>query len=320
MTKANLKTRLLTITENPDNSGLQLFFVLKQGDSFELLQPALDSEVLEPKLKKDFIKEIKDELLPENEDWEYEYESLNIAEATDKRRVYHIRASEIPMAKALFDLATDEGNIGEYKPGDHELTTIWGIIIKLATPEKAIYIFKRNYPINVIKKDKFYPVFFTNGSLKLEEKELLRVSKSIDFLYLEGELIIIKKDDFERSFDYLAAVEARAKAGIDIILDSKLLLDASKVYDLAQKRGEVKKILSISADNPVFKKSARQIVNFAKKYGHVISISEDKTKLELKNQKEAKAFLKILNDDYLHSEMTENRYDSKGKQKVEASQ
>ena len=280
MTKANLKVELLTITENLKEIGLQLFFVFKEEENFEVYQPALDSEVLEPSLKKDYIDEIKSELLPQN--------------------------------------VKDESNIEAYKPGDHDLSRIWAVVIKIANADKVIYLFKKNYAVNVIKRGKVYPVFFANGALKLEEKELLKISKTFDFLYLQGELIILKKDDFERSFDYVSAVEKRANACIDLILESNILDDASKIYDLAQKRGDVKKILSIKADNPVLKKSPKQIASFAKKYGMEISLSEDKLKLELKNQKEAKALLKIFNDDYLISEMTKNRYDSKGKLKVDS--
>ena len=88
------------------------------------------------------------------------------------------------------------------------------------------------------------------------------------------------------------------------------------LYDLSKKRNAVKKIISISGSNPVLKKSPRQIVTFAKKYGFPLQLSKDKKTIELHNQKEARNLLKLFNDDLLLSELSDTKYDSRGKQKL----
>ena len=44
--------------------------------------------------------------------------------------------------------------------------------------------------------------------------------------------------------------------------------------------------------------------------------AEDKSKISIPNKKSAEVFVKLLNDDYLISELTKSLYDSRGKKKI----
>ena len=317
MTLDTVQKDIATLLANSDGLGLQLYFVFKTSDKFEVYEPALDNEELEPALKKDFLSEIRMQFMVPKEEENLELISLNTAEATDRKTIYHIKSSEIPQAKKLFSVVKLESDIPKYNPSEHELTQVWGLVIKIAESSQTIYLFKRNYSVNVIKSGKTYPLFFNQGALQLEKKELLKVSAKFEFMYLKDSLLILNKDEFETSFDYIYAVEEKANSAIDVILASKIIADGSRLYNLSKQRNHVKKIISIKADNPVFKKTAKQIASFAKKYGYIISLSDDKTRLELKNQKEAKSLLKLFNDDLLLSELSNTKYDSRGKHKID---
>jgi len=316
MTLPQLQKTIHSFIDHPDQLGLQLFFVIKSGQDFELLEPALDSKELEPALKKDFLEEIGQQFFAQGENDDLELQDLNTAEATDRRTIYHIVAGEIPMAASLLKGMQDETHIKKYDPKNHDFTSIWGIVAKIGHDGHHLYLFKRNYPVNVVKKGIAYPLFFAQGALQLEKKELLKISSKFEWLSHKKDLFILNKNEFESSFEYVYAVETKANAAIDLILDAKIISDGTKLYDLSKQRNAVKKIISISGSNPVLKKSPRQIVTFAKKYGFPLQLSEDKKTIELHNQKEARNLLKLFNDDLLLSELSDTKYDSRGKQKL----
>lgn len=315
MEKSALKNILLGFTSRKEKLGLELFFIFKD-DELNLAEPALEITKLEPKLLSDFIIQVEKELLLEDEENEYILCDLNQAEISEQREVYYISNTEIPIANNLFEKVKN-GNYVSYSDHNHQLNQVWGIIMKIADSDGALYSFKKNYGMNIVKREGMHSVFWDSDALKLEEKNIFRVSKKFDCLLVSNKFIILDKQEFEKSFDYIDSVETKANTCIDYFISSKLLDDASKLYDLSKKRSFVKKIINIKADNPVFSKTPQQIVRFAKKYNLEISLSEDKNRLDLKNQREAKALLKVFNDDLLISELTKNMYESQGKHKVD---
>lgn len=307
-----------TLTEilSSQELAIELYFVYRNNDSFSIVLPDLELQELQPKLLKDYIAELKHQFIEREDEYEYDLLHLDSPEASDRKRIYYEERSNIPTAQSLYNNYSNSGNILEYDESEHDLTRIWGILIKIADTENQITIFKRSYPINVLKKNKTSGIFFNRGSFQLLDHEVLKITSSFDFIYLQEHLIICNGREFEKDFDYIRAVKNKALTVLDNLNNTNLFTDTQKIFDLIDRGKQIKKIINIKPDNPVLSKSVAEIHNFARSYQISISLSEANDKIELKNQKEAIAFIKLLNDDYLKSELSGFKYDSKGKSKI----
>lgn len=316
MKKVDLQNNILQFVEADDKEiGVELYFIFKNEDEFTVVKPALEMTTLEPNLKESLIKKLNYFCIEQDpEESTFKVTQLDDPEASDLRCVYTAKRKEIPTANKLYKLITDKSQIENFDTKEHMLIKVWGIVTKLASSEFKLYSFKKNYPVNAIKKKQ--SMYMQRGELKLLEEEVLKLSDKIDFIYLDENLVIFDKRDFEVHFDYNRAVAGKANENLDILTDTGLFTDVSKIFDLVDKGKQLKRVLKISADNPVFQKSASEITNFARQYNLHISLNETEDKIDLKSQKEAISMLKILNDDYLISELTGTKYDSKGKEKV----
>lgn len=315
MTKEILLNHIEEFLADTKSYGISLKLIYSFDNEFYSNVPALDEKFLKPKLLKDFISVITATFSTKSEDNDFELVHANKGEATDRRTIYHISQSKIPVANNIFNAPDLELNT-EYQFKKQELSSIWGIVVTIGNSEKSISLFKKNYNVNVIKKTSTYQLFFESGALKIFNDDLLKLSHKFDVAIIKNELIIINKAEFEKHFEYVAAMESEANKKIDTIISSKLVDDSTKIYDLIKNKRTLKKILNIDENNPIFKTEPKKLASFAKKYKLDIELTEDKSKISIPNKKSAEVFVKLLNDDYLISELTKSLYDSRGKKKI----
>ena len=316
MTKEELINIIELFTADTSSYGADLYLIYKIDGVFYYTQPPLEEKELKPKLLKDYINVLKNMFLNKTDETDFEFIHLNKGEATDKHTIYHISYGSIPAAAKIFNATNADVKEGMEEEFKEKLSDIWGFIIKLGNSEKEITLFKKNYPINLIRKASTYQLFFKNNALQIFNNDLLKLSHKIDVVYINNELIVLDKKEFENHFEYIAAMEKEANKKIDTIIDSKIVEDVTKIYDLIKKKSTLKKILNIDQNNPIFKVEPKKIATFAKKYKLDIELNEDKTKISITSKKAAEVFVKLLNDDYLISELTKLLYDSRGKTKL----
>jgi hypothetical protein len=167
-----------------------------------------------------------------------------------------------------------------------------------------------------LKKDVTYGLIFSNNMLKLFDKDLLRLSKRFDVMLIENDLIILNRSEFEKSFDYVGAMQSTASTKITAIQNSKLIADIEKIRELSSNKRTLKKLLNINPDSKILQKQPSQIIRLAKKYKVVFEMTDDGTQLDIKTKKAAIAFVDMLNDDFLKSEFSDGLYKIRGKSPI----
>jgi hypothetical protein len=197
------------------------------------------------------------------------------------------------------------------------LENVWAYIFKVQSATNGtLYLFKKNYPVNLLKKDNFYGLVFTNNRLSLFDKDLLRLSKKFDVMLIDTELIILNRSEFEKAFDYVGAMQTSAATRVDAIEHSNLIDDLDKIKALANSKATLRKLLNINSESKILQKLPSQINKLAKKYRFEFNISTDGSKLLITTKKSALLFVEMLNDDFLKSEFSGSIYKSKGKSAI----
>ncbi len=317
MNKAQLQEKLQYFIQMDETTHVELYLQKQDSDgTIHTYLPAAEEKHLSPALGNIVKNQIKNKFFAEKVDYKYEVVSAHTAEANDVRQVFHIKKNQIPKASKIFD-AVSTNNSSDF-PNDFELTDVWAYILKVDCTEGTIYLWKKNYPVSILNKDKNYSLFFSNKKLSLLDRDLLRLSKHFDVMLINEEIIILSRSEFEKAFEYVDAMQTAATVNIDVIKKTKLIeVDGlENITSLAQNKRTLRKLLNINPQSKILKKKPVQIARLAGKYGVQFAVSEDKSKLSINTKKAAVAFVELLNDDYLKSEFSGSLYKTKGKSQI----
>lgn len=315
MTKAKLQEVLQSFRLDEETLSVEMYLLVEtnEGD-IKTYFPAAEEDKLSDTLSKIVRAQIKNKFFTESDDYEYEVVSANSAESNNIRQVFHIAKSKIPKASLVFDNVVN--NQAEDFSKELKLENVWAYIFKAETNSQTIYLFKKNYAVNILKKENSYALFFTNNKLSLLDKDLLRLSKHFDVMLVDKELIILSRSEFEKAFDYVDAMQSTASNNVDVIANSDLIEDIGAISSLSLKKNTLRKLLNINPNSKVLTKTPKQIINLAKKYKVEFKLSDDGSRLSITTKRAATAFVEMLNDDYLKSEFSGSLYKTNGKSAI----
>lgn len=219
------------------------------------------------------------------------------------------------------DFKIDEAvNVPKFNFKNDDLSHLFGYIIYLGSMEDGIVLFKKHYPISLIKRDSFLM-----GAVKSEERfeklpddDIIRLNGRAQLLRIAGSIFVLDLKMLERNMGFTqlihkAAVDSvKAIEQLDIIDDIQVLKDTLEEPSFSRKLSKVKK------SSPIFKLGiAREtIVDFTKTTQQLagkFKYSADGTKIRLDTKKSKDSFLKLMNDAYLCSELTKQYYEASAK-------
>ena len=132
-------------------------------------------------------------------------------------------------------------------------------------------------------------------------------------------MYIYNLDVLERFGDFHQIITKEATASLGEIgtlgLVSNLDVLSSRVDDLRFAR----KLAKISKDSPVFRVPQADIIDFTKKHPFLkdkFEYTADGSQIELNTKLSQENFIKLLNDDFLRSELTKIDYESPAKNRL----
>lgn len=316
MNKSELQEKLQFFKNEDETLGVELYLQYQDElGNIKTYLPAAEERVLSVALSSLVKATIKSKFFIESDDYQYEVVSANTAEANSIRQIFHISKNEIPRADIIFNDVVNNSALDFLN--NLELEHVWSYIFKVSSLDGGtIYLFKKNYPINVLKKDKTYGLVFLNNMIKLFDKDLLRLSKHFDVMLIGNELIILNRSEFEKAFDYVGAMQKSALSRVSIIENTHLVENIEKIRDLLQNKSTLRKLLNINPNSKVLTKTPIQINRLAKKYKIEFQVTEAGDQLSINTKKSAISFVGLLNDDFLKSEFSDGLYKIQGKSPI----
>ncbi len=312
MTRETLLEHLRYFFENRPAIDLELYVLYHRDGTLSTYQPALEERQLRPRLLHDFLAEVRAQFYAPAAP--YELVSVHTPETSDVEQVFYADYPEIPRAAAIFGPAT-KGQALPYDDDSATLSGIWGFVVRIGNSERSLYLFKKNQAFNVIGQGKYYHLFFSNRALTLLNRDTIRLGHTFDVMLLENHLLIINRKEFERSFDYVKAMQGRALDKIGAIEKLGIVENVGKLADMVENMRTLRKLLAIDLGNVVLHTPPEKIADFCRAYNIDLKFTPE-NRIALNTKKSAEQFVKLLNDDYLRSELTQLLYDSKGKKRI----
>ncbi|OAB46789.1 anti-phage protein KwaB [Paenibacillus antarcticus] len=316
-----IKTELITLLRetllNEELITAELYFILKQDQDTLLRFIDIEGETQE-ELTKQFIEKIKSELIEEEA-----LDLISISNADDRNKVlYEYDLDEVPEEIKLINTIIEDEDIPSFDFKNDELNQIRGIVVLISNNNHNLLLYKKHYPVSLIKKDNTF-TFKRIGNQKRfvsVEEDIVRINTNFEFLMIDGSLIIKELATLEKFFGFHEIIKKKAQECIVAIEQSGLLEDPDVLQELIDDISYSRKLTKVLSSSPVLNKiPTPSIIAFTDIYPALkgqFQYNADKSKIMLTTKKAKHLFAKLLNDDFLQSELTKMFYDSLAKDTI----
>lgn len=312
MNREHLLARLAYFL-NPENGiGAALYFVLNQNGENVIRFADIENEA-KNELKDRFLEYIEDKFI-NNEDLHYQ----NISEADDRKNVvYRYDIEERPESLNILDEILADGVRDNFNFNHNNLDGLQGYLITIGNEGNQIALYKKHHPVNLLRQDRFL-LFPSNERLVKAENYFIALDRSFDFMMVDDNLIVLKLNTLERFFGFEDVIRNQAQNIIATIEANQLLEDIEQLNELVQSLATAKKIMKVR-NSPVLNVPVENVINFINNHHELtgrIGFNDDGSRVRLTTGISKKLFLKLLNDDYLFSQLTELQYDTHAKDRL----
>ena len=299
----------------------QVYLVLKTENGFELRKADIE-DTTEPEIRTMFSDSVRSRV-SDNE----ELSTCNLSVADDRKNgLFFYDYEEYPDELSVFKnfgLLAAVDVTPNFNFQEDNLSSLYGYIVYLGTATEGIILFKKHYPIALIKRE-----CFLLGVLKSEERfakissdDMLRLNGDFQLIRFGDEIYVTDLTVLERNLGFNKLVFREASATIDAIEKLDLLDDVDALKDSAEDVSFARKLSKVKNSSPIFANNIPKdiIVAFTKTNPGLkgaFKYSEDGNTIRLDTKKSKIAFIKLLNDAFLRSELTKEYYEARAKDNI----
>lgn len=306
-------------TITPDECGAEFYFLLDSDGEIEIKRADID-ETAQNELTQNFIDSISNSMLLNDE-----LSLLDISSADDRMQaIYRYDLPEIPHQLEHLATVLQRDDFGIFNFDSDDLKHLQGILIILGHGERQLALYKHQYPVALLKRDSSFSLIRIRNEHRLVklDDDILRINSKFEFMRIGNEYYIVDIKTLERFFGFHEAIRNVAAQGIENISRSGLVEDidvlSSRIDDISFSRKLVKAartspVLGIIPNN--------EVIAFVSSHPALrgkFKLSEDGSQLKLDTKVSQNLFLKLLNDDFLQSELTKRYYASLAKDRLNA--
>lgn len=310
MTKKEIREKILNITNGGIILGIEIFALLKNenGEKFEIKRVRSTEKLLN-----DVARKLSDTLTKTYLAEDVEFESAeNIA---DNKNIFYEIVQNVSYYPFQF---LDVHNEITACYNEHDRANLTGLFFRINHNDDCFWCYQHVYAISKMDKSKNILAFFANNTYDSFKDDVIQINGRIDFTIIDRCIITKKINLLENSFGFETFIRAGAKETIETIENLKIVEGLEKfiAFENKSKLTNAKKLMK-ARKSPVLKMKKEILLQGIKqhrRYSKIFKIEE--SHIIISSQKDVAAFIKMINDDYVTSELTGQEYDSSSKQIV----
>ncbi len=242
----------------------------------------------------------------------YQFEHMDISQHEEIQR-------QIESLRGFQDLGT-------FQEGDSTTSSLHFYVI-IAHPlhgeRTPIYFYRSYTPKNLLSQSRFLAAIWRGANeYDVVTEPVLLFDKHIDCFSRGNDMFIFKKDHFHHIFRFLEEVKKSAQATLDTIATSQLRIQNFEHFasDCQKHPSKMLKLRNISR-KPYLKTLTIDMIKRVLRHRELGNIGVeivtiDGTQMLLYDARKPWALLKLLDDDYLWSIMTDQSYEVTGKHEL----
>lgn len=264
-----------------------------------------------------FVNSIKNLIIEKKE-----FSVKPLSTADERNNCFYEYDLELPEELKAFEKVSENTQIENFNILTEKFKDITALIVVLADNKNKISIYKKLSPIEIIGQGG-YMLWKSCQRLELFNEQLLRISGNFQVVKIDKNIIIIDLSSIEKSFGFHDVIIREAAKGLDTIKNMEIVSNIETLEELISNVSFARKLTKIAHDSPVIKKGITNanIITFSKNHPAIknkIRYSDNGTQFLLDTKVSKDLFIKILNDDYLTSDLTSLYYESLAKDNIEA--
>jgi transcriptional regulator of heat shock response len=298
-----LKQKLNEIKKlNSENATVSLWIIEKHNRNREFIYNIKWIDIEENLANK--LEEIVSSAIQEsNEVQSYDYLTID---QDEKLLVIDTNATDFPIIFETISQGTDVDKVESFA----ELSRAWAYIIKIQIGNKSIMAFKRIIRKNELKKASWFVnvVFRDKKFIDIEEEEIFKIEKSIDFFSFDDDLFILNKKEFEIGLNFREGMITKGQKLLTEFEKLKIVDNIQIICDYVGNNMTLLRKLATINNNGYFRNkdflNKLKKINSQEKWGLVFkngTLKVDKDQIEL--------ILTVLNKDRLKDLIEGDTYD-----------
>lgn len=300
-----------------------VYFVLNTGGATTVKKANIQEKVL-VNIAKGYKESLRAEIEKFNADAERTV--LNISDRDDRANVvyrYDIPDVEPSFFNKMREVAEDHPV--NYFSGERmfnfdvdSLSDIDYFIIELGSEDNKVVIYRNNFNINLMKQapGRFY--FNKSGTqLTSVTDDILRMDTQIDVLNIGEDFLVLNLGYLDSSNEFTTIIKSRAEDSINNIEQLNLVDSVDGLRGRLSELAFARRLMRVMDTSPVVAMPVANVLDFVRnhdKLNKVLKVKNDRIRLNSKKAQDY--FIKLMNDDILHSKLTRIEYESSSKKKI----
>ena len=285
---------------SPDYTGL--FFITRKKRREEIEYSVLRTEITAD-IGEALITIAKQQLSKLLETVDLEYIEYNPAINLDKNHVETIKREEVHyLDEILQDMNSADLNIFDMKQSKN----LWAYAIKIGN--SGITLFRKYTEKRILDIKGWIPLFVQNGVFNKLTDSILTIDKDIDCIYYDGKMFILDKTHFEKIFSFMDKFILEIDANICHLEEKSLVDDITALQKLCKSDPrKIKKLNKVLKSDILNFLNTKRISEINRQYNLDLDFTEDGKIIV--SHKNIWTVLRVLDDEYLESSMTDNKYE-----------
>lgn len=300
-----------------DGCSAEFYFLLDSDEGMKVKLVDINDED-HAELETIFIRSLSETLLL-NDDLSL----IALSSADDRKNaVYEYDLEDVPQELSYLKDVIESDDFETFDLNSDSLSSLEGILILLGNQDVQLALYKHQYPVTLLKQDSGFNLMKPKGGKRFKklDADILKINSKFEFIKIDGKYFILDIKALERFFGFHDAVKNVAEKGVENIKAADLVMDCSVLEARLDEISFARKLVKSASSSPVLGKIPNeQVIGFTKAHPALrgkFKYSDDGSQINLKTKKSQNLFLKLLNDDFLQSELTRLYYDSIAKDSV----
>ncbi len=304
-------------TESENGIGLSIYVTLKNEQDFIPRRLNIPN-VTESDLQLLFNEAILEELIEDL------FTIQNISSADERTNVLYEYDLEIPEELEHLSEVTQRDDIPFFNLENDDLSQIEAVLIEIGNEENQLILYKKMFPIQIFSREKFFLKKSTERFERIDD-DFIRLDPSFHLFLLNDRLFIKDLKVLERFFSFHEIIKREALSGLNAITQLSLVSNIEALEELIDDVSFARKLTRVANNSPIIQLgiSNDKVISFALTHPGVkgkIKVNDDGTQFTLDTKVSKNTLIKLLNDDYLTSQLTDLYYDSLAKDGIEDNQ
>ena len=308
MTKEILQTKMDGLIAQED-CGMNLYFIMHQQNGYVLKKADVRHEALDPikEVLRDNLIQLRQMMDEPNVIYQYDLEE-------ELRPISLMKEVDANLFNDGY-FTPDNNRVFDFDNDTFEDVDAW--IASYGVEGNHIIIYRKTYSVNLLKQGRNLFIFKDAEQIDIVKDDIFRIDGKIDFFLLDNTALIYNISILEKFNDFKDIVQRSARSSIQQIAAVDLVEDIAKLRERAESDiSFARKLIKVTTNALILNVVDKErIIQFAREHAYLsrrLKVSAD-NKFELEKKSAQNLFIQLLDDAFLHSELSSNDYLSPGK-------